>query len=227
MLPLESQTVSWPKMWRTTAPLYLCLNSSLCNQCCFFHWLTQQDLLCRAPWRVGWGVGIGYSLSRDSACMEFSLLEGSKTAPDCILCEEAWVWSTNTSWWECWRNPGELHGVGGGFEMGSGGWTVNGNSSEREEWHQLPSHFMFYFRSPLIPKTKWFIDFCRTGCLEASCQRCSRNVWCVWHHHLQPALGVSSVWVWSVCGLLSDEEEKLPTGWELTWLFSKPLILLN
>lgn len=71
----------------------------------------------------------------------------------------------------------------------------------------------------------WF--FFRTGCLEASRQRCSRNVRCVWYHHLQPALGVSSVWVWSVCGLLPDEEEKLPTGWELTWFYSRLLTYLN
>lgn len=117
-------------------------------------------------------------------------------------------------------------GVGGIFWNGL--WRpnrVNGNSSQREKWHRLPSPFMFYFRSPLLPKTKWLIHFCRTGCLEASCQRCSRNVWCVWYHHFQPALGVSSVWVWSVCGLLPDEEEKLPTGWELTWFLQPPYTL--
>lgn len=48
--------------------------------------------------------------------------------------------------------------------------------------------------------------------LGVSCQRCSVNVWCVWFHHLQSALSVSSVWIWSLCELLLDERGRLPMG---------------
>lgn len=84
-----------------------------------------------------------HSPGKDSACTEFSLLRGGNITPDCIQCKEAWVWNTNTSWWECWRNPGELHG-GGWRVWGGGVWDdlwrldkVDGNSSKREEWYQV------------------------------------------------------------------------------------------
>lgn len=181
------------KRWKSHCSVIPVSYCSFCNYSCFFHWFIQQ-YLCASGMQSGFGIR--HSPSRDSAWTEFSLLGGGKTTLDCIQCEEAWVWNTNTSWWECWRNSGERHG--GGWRGWGGIWDgvlrlnkVDENSSEREEWCQLLSPFMFYFRSTLLPRTKWFIDFCRTGCLEASCQRCSGNVWRMWHHHLQPALGVS------------------------------------
>lgn len=114
------------------------------------------------------------------------------------------------------------------FMPGPGAWDGLWRLSSYQElqrggsWHKLPLLHVL-FRGPLLPETKCLIDFRRTGCLEASRQRCEMCDVCdttIFNlHWVCPRCG------FGVCGLLSDEEENCQQG-ELTAFFSQPLLLL-
>lgn len=78
--------------------------------------------------------------------------------------------------------------------------------------------WQFLKRKP-CPQCNQIVRGSLGGLLGVSCQRRSGNVWCVWFHHLQFALSVSSVWIWHLCELLLNEGGRLPMGYYLQDFF--------